>query len=72
MLYYTHINLKGLKNMKSLIIHIRLPELESSIECYSIKDAEAIIKGLSNQPLQVVSNNCAVTDTLINLMPKEV
>jgi len=72
MLYYTHINLKGLKNMKSLIIHIRLPELESSIECYSIKDAEAIITGLSNQSLQVVSNNCAVTDTLINLMPKEV
>lgn len=58
--------------MKSLIIHIRLKELESSIECYSIKDAEAIIKGLSNQSLQVVSSDCAVTDTLLNLIPKEV
>ena len=58
--------------MKSLIIHIQLPELESSIECYSIKDAEKIIKGLSFQPLKVVSSDSAVTDTLINLIPKEV
>lgn len=58
--------------MKSLIIHIQLPELESSIECYSIKDAEKIIKGLSFQPLQVVSTDSAVTDTLINFIPKEV
>ena len=58
--------------MKSLIIHIQLPELESSIECYSIKDAEKIIKGLSFQTLQVVSSDSAVTDTLINLIPKEV
>jgi len=58
--------------MKSLIIHIQLPELERSIECYSIKDAEKIIKGLSDQSLQVVSNDSAVTDTLINYIPKEV
>ena len=58
--------------MKSLIIHIHIKELESSIECYSIKDAEAIINGLSNQPLQVVSSDSAVTNTLINLIPKEV
>ena len=58
--------------MKSIIIHIQLPELESSIECYSIKDAEKIIKGLSFQPLQVVSSDSAVTDTLTNLLPKEV
>lgn len=58
--------------MKNLIIHIQIPELERSIECYSIKDAEKIITGLSNQSLQVVSSDCAVTDTLINLIPKEV
>lgn len=58
--------------MKSLIIHIQLPELERSIECYSIKDAEKIIKGLSDQTLQVVSSDSAVTDTLINYIPKEV
>ena len=49
--------------MKSLIIHIQLPELESSIECYSIKDSEAIITGLYNHPLQLVSSDSAVTDT---------
>ena len=32
--------------MKSLIIHIHIQELESSIECYSIKDAEAQIENL--------------------------
>lgn len=58
--------------MKNLIIHIQIPELERSIECYSIKDAEKIITGLSNQSLQVVSSDSAVTDTLINLIPKEV
>tara|TARA_R110000868_G_scaffold7126_1_gene39112 strand:- start:2369 stop:2560 length:192 start_codon:yes stop_codon:yes gene_type:complete len=54
--------------MHKLVIHIQMPELERSIECYSIKDAEQIITGLSNQTLQVVSDDSVVTDTLINLI----